>query len=166
MKGAIGLGCSLGDRRSRLDTTVHQLAAHPDLQLLRCSRWYRTPPMHGGMATGWFLNGVVTFETRLPGHALLELCRELEARAGRRRARFWGDRTLDLDLLLLEQQVLDDTQLTLPHPAIAQRPFVRTPLLEIWPDAANPRTRTPYREHPPATGPRAIPVGVIALPRR
>ncbi|MCB9677008.1 MAG: 2-amino-4-hydroxy-6-hydroxymethyldihydropteridine diphosphokinase [Alphaproteobacteria bacterium] len=164
-RGAIGLGCSLGDRRGRLDGTVRKIAAHPDIALVRCSRWYRTPPMQGGTARGWFLNGVITFDTTLSGPELLALCRRLEERAGRRRARYWGDRTLDLDLLLLGDRILDDPELVLPHPAIADRPFVRTPLLEIWPDAIDPRTGQAFRDLPDPTGPRAVPVGMFAFGR-
>ncbi len=162
---AIGLGSSLGDRRARLEATVRKLHAHPSIQVLRCSRWYRTPPMRGGTATGWFLNGVVLVRTGLSGPDLLALCRTLEHDAGRRRARFWGDRTLDLDLLLHGESVLDTPTLTLPHPAIADRPFVRTPLLEIWPDATDPRTATPFRDLPGPSGPRAVPVAAFAFPR-
>ena len=163
---AIGLGCSLGDRRTRLDDTVRRIARHPDITLLRCSRWYRTPPMRGGTARGWFLNGVIVVETALSGLELLRLCRDLEEEAGRRRARFWGDRTLDLDLLLHGRSVVDSEPLTLPHPGIAARPFVRTPLLEIWPDATDPRTGVPYRDQPDPTGPRAVPTGAFAFARR
>ncbi|MEZ4319453.1 MAG: 2-amino-4-hydroxy-6-hydroxymethyldihydropteridine diphosphokinase [Myxococcota bacterium] len=165
MKGAIALGSSLGDRVARLDGAVRKIGAHPDVRVLRCSRWYRTPPMRGGSATGWFLNGVVVFETSLGARELLELCRELEARAGRRRARYWGDRTLDLDLLVLGDQVVDAPDLTVPHPAIAARPFVRTPLEEVWPDALDPRTGRLFRDLPGPTGPRAVAVAAPGFVR-
>jgi 2-amino-4-hydroxy-6-hydroxymethyldihydropteridine diphosphokinase len=165
VRAAIGLGSSLGDRRARLEGTVRKLHAHPAIEVLRCSRWVRTPPMRGGSASGWFLNGVALLQTTLDGPELLALCRALEQSAGRRRARFWGDRTLDLDLLLHGDTVLDTDTLTLPHPAIAERPFVRMPLLEVWPDAIDPRTAIPFRELPGPSGPRAVPVGAFAFPR-
>lgn len=159
---AIGLGSSLGDRRATLERTLQQLDRTPGLQLLRCSRWVRTPPMRGGTATGWFLNGVALFRSELQPHELLDLCRQLERDAGRRRSRWWGDRTLDLDVLVADDLVLDGLELTVPHPAIAERPFVLGPLLEIWPDAVDPRSGLPFANQPPPGGPRAVPIGVVA----
>jgi 2-amino-4-hydroxy-6-hydroxymethyldihydropteridine diphosphokinase len=159
---AIGLGASLGDRRATLERTLQHLHRTPGLELLRCSRWVRTPPMRGGTATGWFLNGVALFRSELQPHEMLDLCRQLEQRAGRRRSRWWGDRTLDLDLLLADDLVLDDAQLVVPHPAIAARPFVVGPLLEVWPGAIDARTGLAFAGRPAPTGPRAVPVGVVA----
>lgn len=163
MRAAIGLGSSLGPRRAQLERALVLLDATPNTRLLRASRWYRTPPMRGGTARGWFLNGVACFETELEPHALLDVCVALEQRFGRRRARYWGDRTLDLDVLLADDHIVDDERLTLPHPAIAERPFVWRPLLEAWPDAVDPRTGSPYAALPEPSGPRPVPVGI---PRR
>ena len=135
MKVAIGLGTSLAMQRrqqgpmaaraARLELTVRQLAATPGLALLRTSPWVSTPPLRGGTARGVFLNGVALFESELAPHAVLDRCIALEERAGRRRARKWGDRTLDLDVLLVEGVVSEDARLLLPHPAIGVRRFVR-----------------------------------------
>ena len=116
MKVALGLGSSLGDRQGHLERTLRQLDAKRDLRLLRVSRWYRTPPMRGGTARGYFVNGVALFESRSSPHKLMETCIELERAAGRRRSKFWGDRTLDLDVLLAGDWILDGPGLTLPHP--------------------------------------------------
>lgn len=122
--------------------------------------------MRGGLATGWFLNGVALFESGLDPHALLSFCRALEVEAGRRRGKHWGDRPLDLDLLIVEQQVIDDYELKIPHPGISSRSFVLRPLGEVWPDAIEPTSGKRYRDLPPAPGPRAIPIGVVASPSR
>jgi len=164
VKLAVGLGSNLGDRRSILEMVLRRLDARPGLSVVRTSRWYRTPPMRGGTAHGWFLNGVTLLECDLSLEALLAFCISLEEQAGRRPARFWGDRPLDLDLLLAEGVVHDDPALTLPHPGVANRPFVLVPLLEVWPDARDPRTGRPWAECPPAPGPRPVPVGVTARP--
>lgn len=161
MRLAVGIGSSLGDREGALTIAVRSLAAAPGMRLLRVSRWVRTPPLRGGHARNWFLNGVALFDTHLDPHDVLARCVRLERRAGRRRAVHWGDRSLDLDLLLLEGQVVRTPTLQLPHPAIALRPFVLGPLLEVWPDATDPRTGAPYRLCPPPIGPRAFPVGGI-----
>lgn len=166
MRLAIGLGSSLGDRAKTLSLAVRSLAADPGLRLLRASRWVRTPPLRGGHAKNWFLNGVALFDSGLTPEEVLERCVRLERRAGRRRAVRWGDRSLDLDLLLAEGLVRQTPSLVLPHPSITLRPFVLDPLLEVWPDAADPRTGTLYRVAWPAPGPKPIPVGSIdPLPR-
>lgn len=158
---AVGLGTSLGHRKRQLLTAILQLQAHPDVRIVRCSRLYRTPPMRGGTARGWFLNAVVRLHTTLDGPGLLTLVRSIEADAGRRRAGHWGDRTLDLDVLVHGDTVSDGPDLVLPHPGIRDRPFVLTPLLEVWPDAVDPRTQTPFATSPPPPPPRALAVGCI-----
>ncbi len=157
---AIGLGSSLGPRRATLELAVRQLGATDGVQLLRTSRWYRTPPLAGGHARGWFLNGVALVDTQLEPLAMLQRCRSLENMAGRRRARHWGDRTLDLDLLVAEGHVERTADLTLPHPAITRRAFVLLPLLEVWPDAVDPTTGARFAAAPPPPNPQPIPVGV------
>lgn len=163
---AIGLGSSLGDRRATLELALLRLDHTPGLSLVRGSRWYRTPPLRGGTATGWFLNGVAVFRTDLPARSLLERCRELEDLAGRRRSRFWGDRTLDLDVLLIEGEHLNELDLKVPHPALPDRPFALLPLLEIWPDAVEPSSGVAYATMPSPTGPMPVPDGVVARPPR
>lgn len=138
MRVAIGLGASLGPRRVTLERAVRQLGAGSGLRLRRVSRWYANPPMRGGTARGWFLNGVALYDVAddASPHAILAHCRALEDAAGRRRARFWGDRPLDLDVLVIEGVTSSDPDLTLPHPGIARRAFVYWPLAEVWPEAA------------------------------
>jgi 2-amino-4-hydroxy-6-hydroxymethyldihydropteridine diphosphokinase len=97
---------------------------------------------------------------------VLGRCVELEKHAGRRRVRFWGDRPLDLDLLLDGDRIVRTPDLILPHPAIGRRPFVLEPLLEVWPDAVDPTTGTAYAALPRARGPRPIPDGLLARGRR
>lgn len=161
---AIGLGSSLGRRRAQLELALKMLNAKPGLQLIRASRWYLTPPLSGGTARCPFINGVGLFDSTLDPMAILHHCRQLEESAGRRRARYWGDRTLDLDILLADDLIIDDPQLTLPHPAIAQRPFVLKPLLEVWPDAINPRTGERWSAAPAPFGPAPIAIGVAPRP--
>ncbi|MEZ4236251.1 MAG: 2-amino-4-hydroxy-6-hydroxymethyldihydropteridine diphosphokinase [Myxococcota bacterium] len=158
---AIGLGSSLGDRTGTLTLAVRQLAAHPQIALLRASHWVRTPPLAGGTARNWFANGVVLVDTTLSPQALLDRCVALEAEAGRRRGRRWMDRPLDLDLLLAEGLVVDTPRLVLPHPAIGRRRFVLEPLLEVWPDAVDPASGQAYAALPRAPGPAPVPIGML-----
>jgi len=160
MRVAIGLGASLGDRRRTLERALRRLDAHPGLTFLRGSRWYLNPPMKGGTAQGWFLNGVGLYESTLDPMEVLAACRALEDAEGRRRARHWGDRPLDLDVLVVEGVTSDDPTLRLPHPGVADRPFVWWPLHEVWPDAATDLADPP----PPRRG--IVAVGVVARPHR
>lgn len=159
MRAAIGLGTSLGDRRGRLELTVRRIHRWPGVDVVACSRWYCTPPMRGGAARNPFLNGVVLLETDCNADQLLALCQREERIAGRRRGATWGDRTLDLDVLLVGNQVIDTPLLTVPHPGVASRAFVRTPLLDVWPDALHPRHSVPIATLPAAQLPRAWRVG-------
>ena len=162
---ALGLGSSLGPRREILELTLRQLDAKHDVRVVRVSRWYRTPPLSGGTARNWFLNGVALVETDRAPHAFLDLCVALEEAAGRRRTRHWCDRPLDLDLLLVDGRIIRSERLRVPHPAIAARRFVLRPLLEVWPDAIDPVTGRAYADLPPPLGPRPIPEGRLALTR-
>lgn len=162
MKVAIGLGSSLGDRHGWIELALRKLDARPDTRVLRTSRLVRTPPMKGGTARGWFLNAVALVETDAEPRVLLDACAALEEAAGRRRKSHWGDRTLDLDILVVDGIVSDDPWLVLPHPGIAARPFVLGPLIEVWPDAVDPRTGVAYRELATGDGPSPVPVGILA----
>lgn len=158
MRVAIGLGASLGDRRRTLERAVRRLGAGEGMRLLRGSRWYLNPPMRGGTARGWFLNGVALFDTTLAPHDVLARCRALEDEEGRRRARHWGDRPLDLDVLVYEGVTSDDPTLRLPHPGISRRPFVWWPLHEVWPEVARALPDDP----PPPRG--MVATGILARP--
>lgn len=176
---AIGLGVSLApatpsagacprhvaDRATQLRIAVATLAVTPGLTLIRVSRWWSSPPMRGGSARNPFLNAVALFRCTARLEDVLDRCQRLEARAGRRRNRHWGDRPLDLDLLLAEGIVRSEDRLALPHPGIPSRPFVIGPLMEVWPDAVDPRDGTPYRGAPTPTGPRAWPIGAPGASR-
>ncbi len=157
IKVAVGLGSGLGDRAAHLELALRQLAAHSGLQFLAASRWVWSPPLKGGQARSWFLNGVAVFEAVLHLEELLDVCCQLEDRAGRRRALHWGDRPLDLDLLVAQGVACATPRLNLPHPELSRRPFVLQPLLEVWPEAMNEQTGEPFACHKNvATGPRLV----------
>lgn len=159
---AIGLGSSLGNRRRAIELAIRHLQRLPKTTLWRTSRLYRTPPMRGGSARGWFLNAVAVYHTEMSSREWLEACVALETRADRRRAGHWGDRTLDLDLLVFGDEQSDDPLLTLPHPGIARRPFVWLPLVEAWPDSVDPTSGIPWSKYDLPAGPRPVPIGAVA----
>lgn len=138
---AIGLGANLPSPAGTPEQTL--LAAIDDLSVagssLDRSSLYRTEPV-GIADQPAFVNAAVTFQTDLAPEALLDLLLATERRYGRdRRASApKGPRTLDLDLLLIDDLLLNSPTLTLPHPALADRRFVLAPLAEIAPDLCHP----------------------------
>jgi 2-amino-4-hydroxy-6-hydroxymethyldihydropteridine diphosphokinase len=134
-RAAIGLGSNL-EPETHLPEGYRLLAAK--VRILATSRVYRTAPW-GLRGQPDFLNAAVTVETDLPPLALLDLLLEIESRLGRARAERWGPRTLDLDLLLYDDLVMDSPRFTLPHPRLHERLFVLVPLCELMPEALHPR---------------------------
>jgi 2-amino-4-hydroxy-6-hydroxymethyldihydropteridine diphosphokinase len=131
---ALSLGGNVGDVAAAFDNTLDALRAHERIANLRASRIYVTPPW-GKTDQPDFLNMAAAFETTLTPRELLALIRELEARAGRTREERWGPRTLDLDIILYGDQVIDEPDLQIPHPRAHERAFVLVPLAEIMPEA-------------------------------
>ncbi|WP_167027621.1 2-amino-4-hydroxy-6-hydroxymethyldihydropteridine diphosphokinase [Lutibacter sp. SG786] len=127
----IGLGGNLGDAQQTLEAAIARLANHPELALTGRSAFYRTAPW-GVLDQPDFVNAVVSVDTALPPHALLDVLLETERAFGRvRDGARWGPRTLDLDLLLHGAAVVHDERLDIPHPRMAQRAFVLLPLADI-----------------------------------
>jgi 2-amino-4-hydroxy-6-hydroxymethyldihydropteridine diphosphokinase len=129
----LGLGSNLGDRAARLRTAVASL---PDL--VATSPVYETDPVGGPEDQGPYLNLVAELETNLGPRALLEVCRSLERAADRVRAERWGPRTLDVDVLLIVGTTVDEPDLQVPHPRMAERRFVLAPLADLAPDLISP----------------------------
>ena len=128
----IGLGANLGDAPAALRDAVQAVAALPGTQVLQCSALYRSAPVD---AVGPdFYNAVVAVCTSLPPHDLLAALQAIETTAGRERPYRNAPRTLDLDILLYGDQVINTPTLLVPHPRLHERAFVLTPLAEIAPD--------------------------------
>lgn len=135
---AIALGSNLGDCRATLEGALTALDATPGLRVLRCSSWYRSAPV--GPPQPDYLNGCALLEVSLAPEALLDRLQAIESRFGRVRAERWGPRTLDLDLILFGEMVLDSARLQIPHPRLHERAFVLVPLAEIAPGWIEPLT--------------------------
>ncbi len=132
----LSLGSNLGDRLTHLRRAVDQLRAGADPWVSAVSRVYETEPVGGPDHQGPYLNLVVELAV-VPGtdpYRILEQCHRLEAAAGRVRSVRWGPRTLDADLIWMDGVVLDDPDLTVPHPRWRERRFVLAPLAELAPD--------------------------------
>ena len=108
-----------------------RLVAQPQIAVAAVSCWRETAPVGGPPGQPPFLNGALLAETSLAPHDLLAALQQIENDLGRRRAERWGPRTIDLDLLLYDELVLDTPSLTLPHPRMAWRRFVLEPAAEV-----------------------------------
>ena len=127
MRAYLGLGSNLGDREANLRTAV---AGIPDL--VAVSPVYESAPV-GGPPQDDFLNAVTALDTMCSARQLLDLAHRLEQEAARVRTVRWGPRTLDVDVLLVDDLVLDEPDLVIPHPRMQERAFVLAPLADLDP---------------------------------
>ena len=121
----IGMGSNLGDSQKILSEAIVQLQ---QLGTVRTSKLYQSPPM-GPQDQPNYLNAVAELKTELDAHALLDELQRIEQESGRVRLRHWGERTLDLDLLIYGAEQIKTERLTVPHPGVMERDFVVIPLL-------------------------------------
>lgn len=129
----VGLGSNLGDRMAHLRAGLRALGALPGTRVVACSTVVESEPV-GGPLQGPYLNAAVALDTQLEAAELLSGMLAIEKAEGRVRSGSRDEpRTLDLDLLLYGERVQDEPGLTLPHPRLAERAFVLTPLVEIVP---------------------------------
>lgn len=139
----LSLGSNIGDRENHLRDAISRLA-EPG-RVLAVSSFYETEPVEFA-DQAWFLNCAVKLETsRTPAQLLAEIL-DIEQQLGRQRIQKKGPRTIDIDILLFGDIVVDTRDLTIPHPAMAARRFVLEPLAEIAPEAQHPILRKNVRE--------------------
>jgi 2-amino-4-hydroxy-6-hydroxymethyldihydropteridine diphosphokinase len=131
----LSLGSNLGDRAANLHAAIAQMDVAG--RLLAVSSFYETQPVDVPDQP-WFLNCVAAVETDKTPRELLQLALQVEASMGRLRMREKGARNIDIDVVLFGDRVINESGLTIPHPAMHQRRFVLEPLAEIAPDARHP----------------------------
>jgi 2-amino-4-hydroxy-6-hydroxymethyldihydropteridine diphosphokinase len=136
----IGCGSNLGDRHAQLGQALELLRFMPGVEVLAVSRYRETRPVGGPPHQSLFLNGACLIETDLGPHDVLEMLTAIENTLHRERLDRWGERTIDLDLLLYDELVLDSPALTVPHPRMTTRRFVLEPAAEIAADLRHPLT--------------------------
>jgi 2-amino-4-hydroxy-6-hydroxymethyldihydropteridine diphosphokinase len=133
----VGLGANLGEPQRQIQQAFLELDAIPHTRVVRTSSLYRSEPV-GYAAQPQFVNAVAQLETGLPSERLLGELQAIEARHGRSRSFANAPRTLDLDLLLFGNAVIDTEELKVPHPRMHERAFVLMPLLEVAPQIRIP----------------------------
>ncbi|AFZ47307.1 2-amino-4-hydroxy-6-hydroxymethyldihydropteridin epyrophosphokinase [Cyanobacterium stanieri PCC 7202] len=135
-QAAIALGSNLGESKDNLQTAVARIKLAPQIELIQCSHWYQTKPV--GPPQPDYINGCITIHTTFTPIELLNFLLIIELIFGRERNEKWGARTLDLDLILYDDLILDLPNLKVPHPLMRERVFVLIPLAEIAPDWVDP----------------------------
>lgn len=133
----IGLGSNLEKPEIQIQSALEALANLPQTCNLRCSHWYSSKAIGPGEQPD-YINAVASIDTRLSPMALLKQLQSIENDHGRQRNIHWGARTLDLDLLLYDNQCIDSAELQVPHPEINNRNFVLYPLNDLSPSLVFP----------------------------
>lgn len=141
----ISIGSNIGDRLLHLTGAVQALHSQKYVKVLDVSSIYETAPV-GYIEQADFLNIVIYIETALSAHDLLLACQEIENELGRVREVRWGPRTVDLDILLYNDDHVVTENLVIPHPRMHERAFVLIPLLEIAPTLSDPVSAELYAE--------------------
>ncbi len=137
----LAIGSNLGNREEFLDFVWKRIKEHKEIRGICKSDYIETKP-YGVLDQPDFLNGAVKIKTILTPFELLEFCRQTEDLCGRVRTRHWGERTLDVDILMYEDLVLFTDELILPHPELHKRDFVLKPLSQIEPYLVHPILKT------------------------
>ena len=150
MRAYVGLGSNLGEREATLREALTRLGELDGVALVAVSSFRETDPV-GNVDQPRFVNGAAEIETNLGPRELLDRLLEVERSLGRDRSREerWGPRTVDLDLLLYGDETVGEVGREIPHPRLAERPFVLEPLLELDPELRLPNGRALRDLHPP-----------------
>jgi 2-amino-4-hydroxy-6-hydroxymethyldihydropteridine diphosphokinase len=126
----IGIGSNLGDALQNCKDAIESISRANRIEVIRNSSFYKTQPV-GIESQNWFVNAVAEIRTTLSVHALFLVLQTVEKTMGRKKEAKGGPRIIDLDLLFYSQDVIDEVDLTVPHPEIHKRRFVLEPLGEI-----------------------------------
>ena len=139
---AIGIGSNLADPLAQVQQAVLALHGLSATSVLAVSPWYGSKPVGGPADQPDYVNGAALLCTHLAPHALLAALQAIEQQQGRERHSRWAARTLDLDLLLYGEAMIEDERLSVPHPRLVERQFVLQPLADIAPDWRLPNGHT------------------------
>ena len=148
----IGIGSNIGDRYSNCKSSINQIISDPRAEFLALSSFYFTSPV-SPVPQEEFLNGVLKIRWEGAPLELLALLNHIEAVMGRVRDVPRGPRVIDLDILLIDDLVIETTELTVPHPRLHERRFTLVPILEIDPSAVHPRLKRSLKDFLDEIGP-------------
>lgn len=145
VKAYLGIGSNLGDRERNLDFVFDSIDKDPNIKCISASSYIETKP-YGVVDQPDFLNGAIKVETIYTPMELLKFCKKTEKAAGRTKTRRWGERVLDVDILMYSDLVIFSDDLIIPHPEMHLRDFVLKPLEEIEPYLVHPVKNMSVRE--------------------
>lgn len=133
----LSLGSNKGDRIGYVQQATSLLSAVNGINIIRTSAFYETEPWN--MVSGtWFVNAVVEIKTTLRPDKLLEECLRIEKQLGRERKNSYSDRTIDIDILFYNKDIINENNLIIPHKYVHLRAFTLVPMLELAPDFEHP----------------------------
>ena len=141
----IGIGSNLGDKIGQCKKAISEIARVDHNKLLAKSSLFKTKPI-GYTSQDDFINGVIKIETDLDPDNLLRTLKAIESRLGRTETFRWGPRSIDLDILLFDEEVIRTEEFQVPHPSMHQRQFVLIPLAEIDRNLIHPVLKKTIRE--------------------
>ncbi len=159
-KAFIGVGSNLGDKITNCLTAMARVDRTPGCRISARSGLFRTEPV-GVQGHDWYANAVIAVDVAIPARPLLERLLSIEVEMGRKRKRKWDPRTIDLDILLFGQEVIDEKDLTVPHPLMHLRKFVLVPMVQLVPDLRHPvlhHTMKELLDNLPGEGQAVIPL--------
>lgn len=133
----LGLGANLGDRQGAIAQALKELGVLPTITVTAVSSLYQTAPV-GVLDQPDFLNAVAEVQTTLAPRPLLAQILQVEQQLGRVRTVRWGPRTIDIDILVFGEKQMEEPDLTIPHPRLAERAFALVPLAEVAPNLCLP----------------------------
>ena len=135
----LSIGSNLGDRVANIQQAVSMLSLDNRIKILKTSSFYETQPW-GNKNQPWFINAAMAIETVLDPEELLSIFQNIELKLGRKRGLFkkWSERTLDIDILMYDEQIINSKNLIIPHPYMHERAFVLVPMLEVKADLVHP----------------------------
>ena len=141
----LGLGSNLGDRVETIRKAMEMISKIPGVSASSSSSLYETEPV-GISDQPMFVNAVLEIETDLSPEELFSKLKDIESELGRTETIRWGPRIIDIDILLFGDRVIEERDLTIPHPEMTKRGFVLVPLCEIAPEIKHPKLKKTIRE--------------------
>ncbi len=141
----LSLGANIGNRRLNIEKALQQLAQHPQIKMKTISRIIETEP-YGVHTQPCFINCTLKVTTGLSAIQLLKECQSIEASLGRKRDMRWGPRTIDIDILFYDDQIIETEELLIPHPGIRDRVYLLSSLNELCPDFFHPLLHRTIRD--------------------